>query len=76
MTEKVISELRVVFDKSPGPESPRFIECENADGKSVLAGEWRSRSDGLWELVITQLPMVDRRTEDERDLDMERYSGR
>lgn len=45
-------ELRVVFDAPPGPEGGRFIEVEDAEGKSFNAGEWRQRNDGLWELVI------------------------
>jgi hypothetical protein len=48
-------ELRVVFDGPPGNESGRFVECENDLGHGVDAGEWRER-DGLWELVITELP--------------------
>jgi hypothetical protein len=45
-------ELHIVFDGPPGPESGRFVEVEDAQGRSFKAGEWRERSDGLWELVI------------------------
>jgi len=48
-----MQELRIVFDGPPGPEAGRFVECENAEGFSVSIGTWRSRADGLWELVIT-----------------------
>lgn len=44
--------LHVVFDGFPSPDGPRFVEVENPKGESVNAGEWRSRSDGLTELVI------------------------
>lgn len=44
--------LRIVFDGPPGPEAGRFVEVENAAGRSVHAGEWRERTDGLWELVL------------------------
>ena len=44
--------LRIVFDGPPGQAAGRFVEVENADGRSINAGEWRQRSDGLWELVI------------------------
>ncbi|WP_036997138.1 hypothetical protein [Metapseudomonas resinovorans] len=44
--------LRVVFDGPPGHECGRFVECEDSNGRSVNAGVWRERQDGLWELVI------------------------
>lgn len=72
---QVLRELRIVFDSQPGPEGPRFIECHDADDKGVSAGEWRSRPDGYWELVITQLPIVDRRTDEEKELEFERNLG-
>lgn len=56
-------EIRVVFDGPPGPEAGRFVEVENAAGCSINAGEWRKRSDGLWELVIRgplPSPLADR----------------
>lgn len=49
--------LHFVFDGPPGPEGPRFVECETPEGKSVNAGEWHQRADGLWELrVATTVP--------------------
>jgi len=49
---KAAQAIHVVFDGMPGPEMPRFVECENSEGFSVRAGEWEKRSDGLCELVI------------------------
>ena len=48
-----MTEIRIVFDGPPAPESGRFVECEDAFGQSVAVGEWRERSDGFWELVLT-----------------------
>jgi len=44
--------LRIVFDGPHSHESGRFVEVEDASGKSVNAGAWRHRPDGLWELVL------------------------
>lgn len=49
------AELRIVFDAPPSHESGRFVEVENEWGQSVRAGEWRTRPDGLWELVIPRV---------------------
>jgi hypothetical protein len=51
-----MNEMRIVFDGPPGPEAARFVEVEDADGKSINAGEWRERPDGFWELVIKAHP--------------------
>jgi hypothetical protein len=48
--------LRLVFDAFPSPNGSRFIEAEDANGRSVNCGEWRARPDGLVELVIRELP--------------------
>jgi len=53
-------ELRIVFDGPPGPAAGRFVECEDSEGRSVDAGKWRERGDGLWELVILALPQKHR----------------
>ncbi len=45
--------LDIVFDGPPGPEAGRFVEVE-VDGKSVNAGKWVERDDGLWELQIRE----------------------
>lgn len=44
--------LRIVCDRMPDSDGCRFVEVEDASGKSVRAGEWRSRSDGYAELVL------------------------
>jgi hypothetical protein len=46
----------IVFDGFPSPDGPRFIELENDDGKSINAGEWKDRADGLTELVLPVTP--------------------
>jgi hypothetical protein len=43
----------IVFDRLPDHESPRFIEVENAQGRSIKFGEWVKRDDGLAALRIT-----------------------
>lgn len=51
------SQLRIIFDSPPNPNGCQFVECENAEGQSVNAGEWREREDGLWELIVNALPI-------------------
>lgn len=51
------TELHFIFDAMPGPEGPRLIEVEDQNGHSIKAGEWRTRPDGLVELVVT-MPMA------------------
>jgi hypothetical protein len=46
------TELHFIFDAMPGPEGPRLIEVEDQNGHSIKAGEWRTRPDGLVELVV------------------------
>ncbi len=48
--------IDIVFDGPPSHESGRFVEVEDANGKSIRAGEWIERSDGYWALRITQIP--------------------
>lgn len=48
--------INILFDGPPGAESGRFVEVELDDGRSVNAGEWIQRPDGLWALRITALP--------------------
>jgi len=45
-------ELHFIFDGPPGPEGPRLVDVENENGYTLNPGEWRQRSDGLWELVV------------------------
>jgi hypothetical protein len=54
----------------PGPQSPRLIEVEDANGKSIRFGEWVERKDGRWVLPIRPAdvgpgPAVDRPKVDE-----------
>ncbi|KKL64361.1 hypothetical protein LCGC14_2165810 [marine sediment metagenome] len=49
---ELIPFLDVVFDGPPGHESGRFVEVEDPSGKSVCAGEWIDRGDGMWALRI------------------------
>lgn len=57
--DRVDGELRIIFDGPPGPDAGRFVECETADGRSINAGDWRERPDGLWELQVTSLSSQD-----------------
>lgn len=45
-------DLHIVFGGPPGPVSGRFVEVETPDGRSIKAGEWATRPDGLWELRL------------------------
>jgi len=47
------SNLHIIFDGPPGPIAGRFVECETPDGRSLDAGNWSERPDGLWQLVIS-----------------------
>ncbi len=42
----------IVFDGPPGPESGRFVEVEDRQGRSVNVGEWIEREDGYWVLRL------------------------
>lgn len=46
-----MSNIHIVFDGPPGPESGRFVEVEDDDGKSISVGKWSQRGE-FWELVI------------------------
>jgi hypothetical protein len=43
--------LHIIFDGPPGHESGRFVEVNDATGKSVNAGEWVENGP-FWELII------------------------
>ena len=47
-----MEDIRIVFDGPPSHESGRFVEVEDAQGRSINIGEWKERDDGLWELRI------------------------
>jgi hypothetical protein len=51
--------LHIVFDGPPSHDGGRFVEVETPDGKSVRAGEWHERPDGLWELRLSAIEPVD-----------------
>lgn len=50
--EPALPYIDLVFSGPPGPESPRFIEAEDAGGRSISIGTWIERPDGLWALRI------------------------
>lgn len=54
--------INIIFDGPPSHESGRFIEVEIDNGKSINAGEWIKRDDGLWALRITALPQQSNKT--------------
>lgn len=43
-----------VCDAPPGPEAGRFVEVEDATGKSIRKGNWIKREDGYWALRVEQ----------------------
>lgn len=47
-----VAALNFIFENPPCPEGARFVECETDDGKSVNAGEWSQRPDGLWQVRV------------------------
>ena len=53
-----MADLHIVFTGFPGPANECvFVEVETPDGKSINAGEWRQREDGLVELVLAAAPV-------------------
>ncbi len=56
----------ILFDKSPGRESPGFIEAER-EGSSINCGDWEEQDDGLWRLYLNRLPeLIEMEVEVER----------
>lgn len=47
--------IYVVFDGPPGPECGRFVEVEDATGKSIRIREWVDRGDGFWALRLNAI---------------------
>ena len=47
-----MAKIDIVFDGPPGPTAGRFVEVEDASGKSINVGEWIDRGNGLWALRI------------------------
>lgn len=46
--------IDVVFDGPPDHQAGRFVEVEDATGKSIRAGQWIQRTDGYWTLRIAK----------------------
>ncbi|MGN6590958.1 MAG: hypothetical protein ACTHKE_11770 [Sphingomicrobium sp.] len=53
---KATTHIDVVFDGPPSAQAPRFVECEDSNGKSINVGEWVRRDDGYWVLRIGTAP--------------------
>lgn len=49
---KTTTHIDVVFDGPPDAVSGRFVECEDMSGRSLNAGTWIDRGNGLWALRI------------------------
>lgn len=45
-----MEEVYVIFDGPPSHEGPRFIEVEDADGKSIGGIQWERMPNGWWRL--------------------------
>ena len=54
-----MAHIDIVFDGPPGPEAGRFVEVEDAAGKSMRFGTWVHRPDGFWVLRISTAPVLD-----------------
>lgn len=57
--------IDIVFDGPPSHESGRFVEVEDENGKSINAGEWIDRGNGLWALRIARTLAENRRGRNE-----------
>ncbi len=44
--------IDIVFDGPPGPESCKFVEVEDDQGRSINFGDWVERDDGYWVLRV------------------------
>jgi hypothetical protein len=49
--------IDIVFDRKPGPESPRFVEVEDSTGRSINFGAWLQRPDGCWVIRVAWPPV-------------------
>lgn len=45
--------IDIVFDGPPGPDGGRFVEVDDASGRSISCHTWLQRPDGNWVLRIT-----------------------
>jgi hypothetical protein len=50
--ELPVGHVDIVFDGPPGPQSGRFVEVEDEDGRSIRLGEWIARPNGYWALRL------------------------
>lgn len=46
-----MNKIQIRFDGPPGPEAGRFVEVEDASGKSIRIGDWKQDGD-YWLLVM------------------------
>lgn len=44
--------IDIVFDGPPDHDSGRFVEVEDAQGRSIRVGSWMDRGDGFWVLRL------------------------
>lgn len=59
--------IDLVFENFPCPEGARFVEAEDASGKSIDLGNWVKRDDGYCVLRIPDHAACIKRLEAERD---------
>jgi hypothetical protein len=62
--------IDIVFDGPPGPESGRFVEVEDAEGRSINLGDWEPLAKGLFALRIDDprhIEVLERRLEKATD---------
>ena len=53
--------IDIVFDGPPSHDSPRLVEVEDGNGKSVRIGEWIERDDGFWALRISASDITEKK---------------
>jgi len=59
MSQNTEQFIDIVFDGPPPHESGRFIEVEDAEGRSINVGTWLQRTDGYWVLRLSPPPTPD-----------------
>ena len=47
--------IDIIMDGPPGPDNPRFIEVDDATGRSPKASACFERQDGLW---VVRIPIA------------------
>lgn len=53
-----LNRIDFVFDGPTGPQGPRLVEVENAQGRSINIGRWMIREDGMH---VLRIPLPDQR---------------